>query len=717
MNHNCLRLFGNGQKRIVAMLLFISVSLFAQQDPMLNQRWGIFDINKIKTKFNNTGLLCDGNQQSVSRARPPAFEYPNGSGISYGTAVAVVLGAPRLQDPGAVGQFPPAEYSAFCDATMDEGSAAYWDEEHFAPYPEVTGVAAGGAAMSHLPESWPMSGWPATYPDSDIPLEVGSEGWPGFGAGGERIADQESFSVVYAWGGTDQLASGNSQNANWLNTQMIIRGMAWTGTLYEDFIVWSYVIRNIGTAPITDLRAAVHADFGNLPIFMPPSPFGDDDRHYYEPQLQLAYCADDNGYEDSPFGGGLAAEELAWSGVMILEMPGADERVATYDAFHFWEQATTANGNGARSDLYFEYNIRNVNDPHDSDGDGIDDDFDGNGVPDVQDGGPNYYLGTGADGLQTLGSSPFVLNPGESDTLIFAVVFGDNQADLISNARRAKTLYDTNWEVVKAPDAPVVESFAGDRKVTLVWDNHAEKDTQFEGYKIYRSADNGKSWGSSSFKDFGGGVHYVPLAQYDLENGVTGNYRTLPEFAWFDLGEDSWVPLRRTVEVDSFEYFSPGDTVNMFIDRDVVNGIKYLYYIAAYDSGNGITGPLENTPATNPLEKNNTVSVVPYGAVSTQNLDGVRVVPNPYIVTNIWEQGRDSQIQFTHLPTAATIRIFNSAGELVQTIEHRAEQSLAPGVAIWDLKNYNKQLVAPGLYFYHISSVVGETRGKFVIVI
>ncbi|MCB9067310.1 MAG: hypothetical protein H6629_05835 [Calditrichae bacterium] len=53
----------------------------------------------------------------------------------------------------------------------------------------------------------------------------------------------------------------------------------------------------------------------------------------------------------------------------------------------------------------------------------------------------------------------------------------------------------------------------------------------------------------------------------------------------------------------------------------------------------------------------------------------------------------------------------------MQTIEHRAEQSLAPGVAIWDLKNYNKQLVAPGLYFYHISSAVGETRGKFVIVI
>ena len=45
-----------------------------------------------------------------------------------------------------------------------------------------------------------------------------------------------------------------------------------------------------------------------------------------------------------------------------------------------------------------------MNDPHDSDGDGIDDDFDGNGVPDVQDGGPNYYLGTGADGCPENGT-------------------------------------------------------------------------------------------------------------------------------------------------------------------------------------------------------------------------------------------------------------------------------------------------------------------------
>ena len=320
-----------------------------------------------------------------------------------------------------------------------------------------------------------------------------------------------------------------------LKTQMIVRGMAWEGTLYEDFIVWVYIIRNIGTAPITDLRAAIHADFSFIPQFYPGIGF-DDDRHYYDPDLQLAYGTDDNGYEESPLGGTIPTDKIAWAGVVALQMPGPSKKVKTYDAFHFWMGATTPAGNGARSDWYFDYNIRNINDPEDSDDDGIDDDFDHNGIPDAIEGGQGYYLGLGADGLQTLGSEPITLNPGESDTLIFATVFGTSEKDIKVNAQRAITLFQNNWKVVEAPPAPVVEVFAGDRRVKLVWGTDSEEDSEFEGYKIYRSDDNGLTWGSKTFKDFEGGIHYIPLAQYDLEDGIKGNYRTIPQYAWFDLG-------------------------------------------------------------------------------------------------------------------------------------------------------------------------------------
>jgi len=688
------------------LIVFSGIAL-AQQNPMDYQRWNIFDINKIRTTFNNTGMLCNGNEQSTALARPPAFEFPAGSGISYGTCVGVTVGAPIDQLDGAVGGWPnPADdITAFNDATMDEGPAAYWDEEHFFPYQAF--VNSNRALMSDDPATWPQS-WPTEYP-----IKFDSvTGWPGFGPNGEQLADQESFSVVEAWGGTDQLTS-NDPHPYFLKTQMIVRGLAWKGTLYENFIVWVYVIRNIGTAPITDMRAAIHSDFGFIPSFYPGVGY-DADKHYYDPKLQLAYGTDEDGYEENPNGGVMNPGDIAWAGVVALEMPGSPKTIASYDAFHFWQLATTPAGNGARSDWYFKWNVENLDDPQDSNGDGIDDDFDENGVPDAQEGGLGYYVASGADGVQTLGSHPFTLNPGESDTLIFATVFGKSEQDLKSNAQRAITLYNSDWAIIDAPVAPVVEAFPGNRKVTLAWDTKAEEDNQFEGYKIYRSEDNGVNWGSQTFKDFEGGIHFLPLAQFDLVNGVVGYYKTLPEYAWFYLGSDDWVKLRNEVKVDTFKYFQPGDSINIFIDNNVTNGVSYRYY----DSGNKIIGPLENGASNDPSEMNNTVQVIPHSAPATSTMENIRVVPNPYLVGEIWESGiKEHFIQFVNLPEEATIRIFNSAGELMRTIEHSPLKSLTASIAIWDLKNNFNQLVAPGVYFYYVKSNLGEKTGKFILIL
>lgn len=703
-------------KKILLAVVILAGFISAQNNPMVNQRWNIFNINKVRTEFNNTGMLCNGNQQTRALAREPSFEYPAGSGISWGTCVGVALGAPLTQDPGVIGGYPnPAnDPTAFCDATIDEGPAAFWDEEHFYPYAEF--VNSDVAILSTDNTTWP-SPWPNVYPVLNDPIEFDSlSGWPGFGPNGKQLADQETFSVVEAWGGTDQLTSSNPY-PNFLKTQMIVRGMAWEGTLYEDFIVWVYIIRNIGTAPITDLRAAIHADFSFIPQFYSGIGF-DDDRHYYDPELQLAYGTDDNGYEESPLGGTIPPDQISWGGVVVLQMPGASQKVNTYDAFHFWMAATTPSGNGARPDWYYDYNIRNENDPEDSDDDGIDDDFDHNGIPDAQEGGQGYYLGLGADGLQTLGSEPFTLNPGESDTLIFATVFGTSDKDIKTNSQRALTLFENNWKVIEAPTSPVAEVFTGNRRVQLVWGTRSEWDSDFEGYKIYRSEDNGITWGDRTFKDFEGGIHYIPLEQYDLEDGIKGNYRSIPQYAWFDLGSDNWTQLRQVVEVDTFDYFDVGDTINIFFDNDVINGLSYRYYVAAYDSGNGIIGPLENNFSNTPNDMNNTVEVIPQAPVATENLDKVTVVPNPYRVAEIWESGlSDHQIQFTNLPAEATIKIFNASGELVRTLDHTSLNNDAPSIAKWDLKNKYNQLVAGGVYFYYITSNIGTTTGKFFVIL
>ncbi|MFN3695409.1 MAG: hypothetical protein ACK4UV_10405 [Ignavibacterium sp.] len=76
------------------------------------------------------------------------------------------------------------------------------------------------------------------------------------------------------------------------------------------------------------------------------------------------------------------------------------------------------------------------------------------------------------------------------------------------------------------------------------------------------------------------------------------------------------MPPIKVIDNDSLLFFKRGDTVRVFVDDNVINGLNYRYYIAAYDSGNGITGPLENTPATKPQNGTNTVQAVPHAPVS-----------------------------------------------------------------------------------------------------
>jgi len=141
---------------------------------------------------------------------------------------------------------------------------------------------------------------------------------------------------MFGWGGTDQIGSGSNET-RWLRTQLMMRSMAWQGSLYESFIIWVFIVRNPTDQPIVDMSMGVHSDFSFFPSFI--QGIGqDDDRHYYDPNLQLAYGWDDNGYEENPVGGGtLNGDEIAWGGVLILQMPGGDGKVKAYDATHFWK--------------------------------------------------------------------------------------------------------------------------------------------------------------------------------------------------------------------------------------------------------------------------------------------------------------------------------------------------------------------------------------------
>jgi hypothetical protein len=96
-------------------------------------------------------------------------------------------------------------------------------------------------------------------------------------------------------------------------------------------------------------------------------------------------------------------------------------------------------------------------------------------------------------------------------------------------------------------------------------------ENDFEGYKIYRSEDQGLSWGQEIHDQNGNLAGYVPLAQFDLVDSIEG---VDPAFPYQSLGEETG--LKHT-----------------YIDTTIYNGIEYWYCVAAYDQGNQDLDSLE----------------------------------------------------------------------------------------------------------------------------
>jgi hypothetical protein len=109
-------------------------------------------------------------------------------------------------------------------------------------------------------------------------------------------------------------------------------------------------------------------------------------------------------------------------------------------------------------------------------------------------------------------------------------------------------------------------------------------------------------------------------------------------------------------------------------------------------------------------------------AKAKQDLDLIRVVPNPYVAAATWEErnpfstGRGPRsIHFTHLPQKCTIRIFNVSGDLVTTIYH--DSSLLDGKAEWNLLTRDNLPAAYGVYIFHVDAPgIGEKIGKFAVI-
>ncbi len=107
-------------------------------------------------------------------------------------------------------------------------------------------------------------------------------------------------------------------------------------------------------------------------------------------------------------------------------------------------------------------------------------------------------------------------------------------------------------------------------------------------------------------------------------------------------------------------------------------------------------------------------------------MDSIKVVPNPYVVTNMMETAvanpylnQRRKIMFTHIPAECIINIFTVSGTLVDRIEvHNADPE--NGIAHWDMLTREGLEIAAGMYLYHIEALGTDTHetktGKFAVI-
>ncbi len=106
-----------------------------------------------------------------------------------------------------------------------------------------------------------------------------------------------------------------------------------------------------------------------------------------------------------------------------------------------------------------------------------------------------------------------------------------------------------------------------------------------------------------------------------------------------------------------------------------------------------------------------------------EELEQIRVVPNPYVGTNPYEpaptMARPDQVRelhFTRLPVPSTIRIFTVSGELVRTIDI-TEANTFNGTYKWNMLTKDNLELAYGVYIYHVEAPgVGQRVSRFAVI-
>ena len=373
------------------------------------------------------------------------------------------------------------------------------------------------------------------------------------------------------------------------------------------------------------------------------------------------------------------------------------------------------------------------------------------------------------------GIGPFSLDVGESITVVFVEYAGYRLEGIQRSLRSARWAYETKWAappasfnfgftIPKAPDMKVDITPVGTS--TVRWDDRAETDADFAGYKVWRSTS-----APPNFKWIEGGMRLVDRYQEQMDVGpVKEEFKkpVNPKFAGqsdidatstkgFGQGRE-WGPYELIAVVPKANLATVTSPLAPFKylleDKTVIYGFEYWYYVAAYKEGNyamnaGETiGRIENSnlnrngrsglwlgtysyadnnsnfPTTDAGKKDigarftvrsRTVSQT---ALNTGQITP-KVIPNPYkraaAFDNI-QSSTDHKIKFFNLPARGKLTILDVAGQIVDQITFDNQTGVSD--ITWTMFSKDGVEVANGIYIYVVEAGegVGIPSGGFTYV-
>jgi hypothetical protein len=549
-----------------------------------------------------------------------------------------------------------------------------------------------------------------------------------------------------------------------LGVDVKLESYNWNFSFANFFVILNYKIKNVGLDTLDSLHVGQYynAVIRNVSRTLPSgTAFFNKGGNGFEDSLNMGYVFDaigDPGFTESYIGVKfLGAEKILPIGQGEVFIPGKTEISRFRSNFQTWNF-------GSSDPKYFPP----PNDPDRfsrmSKGLQYESNWStaGLGVP-IKD-----FIRTPNNRVNVLSVGNFTrLNPGESISVVFAVVCAKkdnseglpNTADtkiqrqnLVANALWAQTAYngeDVNGDGILSsqednngnglidryilpspPDVPNTKVISGPNKIDIYWSSNSEnsvdpisKEKDFEGYKLYRSS-----------------FAFDMKPTIDLQE----SYELIGQ--WDKPGNEvSFNTGFQKVRLKSDTMFE-GDSVRYsykFTLNNLQSGWQHVISLAAFDRGSlkNNLGQLETS------QKSNQFLVFP-GTLGNETPESEKpfVYPDPYYSSAAWQgsstRPEDGKLYFANLPARCEVRIFTSAGDVIDQFNHDAstyqgEESwfktyskfsldnsekdkrvFSGGEHDWNLLSKDSQIISRGLYLFSVKDLkTGKFyTGKFTII-